>query len=123
MRNVIRSLCGFFVFGSICLAETATPTVDLPLERTAYFAGEKVPLAIAGVAADAVIKLEAVNADGSFVLYEGKPQPLLLNPVLLAPGDSQLRINGAPALGRLTSPAIERVSPGSLQDEAAPQLP
>ena len=43
------------------------PLADvLPLDRTAYFVGETVPLALTGAG---VLKLEAVSTDGRTLLY------------------------------------------------------
>lgn len=95
------------------------PVVVLPMDRTAYFTGEKVPLAFSGLAPDAAVKLEAVNADGRLLLYSGKPATLLLDTSMLAPGDYVLELNGKPA-GKLSLTGLLKKSAGSMQDECQP---
>lgn len=106
-------------FNALC-AETGRP-VALPLDRTAYFIGEIVPLAVSGTDAD--VKLEAVNADGRVLLYAGKPCALWLDTSKLAPGDYALEINGAPTGQSLALTSVLRKSPGSMQDECTPREP
>ncbi len=98
-------------------AAAAPAPVVFPMDRTAYFVGEQVPLAINGTAD---VKLEAVNADGRTTLYAGKPASLLLDTSRLAPGDYALELNGARAVDRFTLTSPLRRSAASMQDEATP---
>ncbi len=98
-------------------ATPGVPTLTLPLDRTAYFIGETVPLAPAG---EGVLKLEAVNADGRAVLYTGRAGAVLLDTSRLAPGDYTLEINGVRVCDRFTLTSTLRKSAASLQDEATP---
>ena len=77
-----------------CGAQAPQPVsgVILPLDRTAYFIGETVPLALSGGGA---CKLEAVNASGRTLLYEGKPDAVWLDTSKLAPGDYTLELKDA----------------------------
>lgn len=93
--------------------------LTLPMGRTAYFVGETVPLALRADAAREV-KLEAVNADGRFILYQGRPRALLLDSSRLAPGDYRLEIDGRRVVERFTLVSTWRKSAGSIQDEVAP---
>jgi hypothetical protein len=118
--------CLAFVAGHASGAEApaaaalAKPALVFPLDRTAYIAGERVPLAVTGVAADAQVKIEAVNADGRVLLYDGKPVPLLVDTARLAPGLYTLEVNGAAVDQSLTVASSLRKSPASLQDESLP---
>lgn len=94
------------------------PEVGLPLQRTAYFVGENVPLVLRG-GADKV-KLEAVGPDGATLLYEGAPGPVILDTTRLAPGDYRLEVNGTAALPRLSIVGTDRASVASFQDESVP---
>lgn len=95
--------------------------VVLPLDRTAYFIGETVPLAIAGTEGE--VKLEAVNSDGRVLLYNGKPCALWLDTLRLAPGSYTFEINGAPTGQEFFLVGVLRKSAGSMQDECAPRDP
>ncbi|MBA4192255.1 MAG: hypothetical protein C0467_30160 [Planctomycetaceae bacterium] len=96
------------------------PAVVWPLERTAYFVGERVPLAFAGIEAGQAVKLEAVNRDGTALLHDGPAAALMLDAAKLLPGDYTLSINGVPTGQRLTITGLLRKSAGSMQDEATP---
>jgi hypothetical protein len=87
------------------------------MERTAYFTGETVPLALSGAGE---CKLEAVNASGRTTLYSGPAGALWLDTSRLAPGDYALELNGAKVVERFTLTSPLRRSAGSLQDEAIP---
>ncbi|MEI6518864.1 MAG: hypothetical protein WCO98_02285 [bacterium] len=104
-------------------AQTPAPVAIFPMERTAYFIGEIVPLAISGIAPNSDIRLEAVNSDGKILLYAGKNNILWLNTASLAPGDYQLLINGTTAFDRMTLTSPLRKSAGSTQDECMPRDP
>ncbi len=83
----------------------AAPAVVLPLDRTAYFIGETVPLALAV----RPIELEAVNADGPASLYSGRAGALWLDTSKLAPGDYALS-STAPGLSTvLRSPVSSEI--------------
>ncbi|MCX5661368.1 MAG: hypothetical protein NTW19_16935 [Planctomycetota bacterium] len=101
------------------------PGVVLPMDRTAYFTGETVPLAFRGYTGE--IKLEAVGsgagASGRVTLHQGAPVPIWLSTAALAPGDYALEVDGKPALDRLTIVSPIRSSLASLQDEAIPNGP
>lgn len=123
-----KTLSSLFLTG-LCVAAsvqaqgpqaTNTPppsAVVLPLERTAYFIGETVPLALAG---EGSCKLEAVNAGGRTTLYSGPAGALWFDTSKLAPGDYSLELNGAKAVERFTLTSPLRKSAGSLQDEMIP---
>lgn len=91
--------------------------VVLPLERSAYFIGETVPLALSG---SGDCTLEAVHPGGRTLLYRGPGGALWLNTAQLAPGDYTLELNGAKAVERFTLTRTLRKSAGSLQDEVIP---
>ncbi len=92
-------------------------SVVLPLERTAYFIGEKVPLALTG---SGTLKLEAVNADGRVLLYNGQAGAIWWETAKLAAGDYVLAVNGSNVISRLTLTSPVRKSPASMQDEWEP---
>ncbi|HTN74540.1 MAG TPA: hypothetical protein VL096_04810, partial [Pirellulaceae bacterium] len=94
--------------------------MELPLERTAYFAGEFVPLAWHKVP---MARVEAVNADGTTLLYQGAEQCIFVDTRRLAPGEYELRLNGEATGKRISVVATVRRSAGSLQDESQPPAP
>jgi len=98
------------------------PSVSLPLERTAYIVGERIPLAVTG-ADGAAVKLEAVGADGRALLYQGAPGAIILDTSRLAPGDYSLQVDGATECERLTLTSPLRTSAAALIDEATPGDP
>ena len=102
---------------------SSTPRIAMPLEREAYFIGERVPLAVASVPTNREITLALVHADGRVPLYKGRPVTLLLDTSLLAPGEYTFDVNGVRVNERmfLTSPL--RRSAASLQDECTPSQP
>jgi len=113
-------LAGLTSVAAVCAQNPAPPTpttVALPLDRTAYFIGETVPLAVTGTGD---LKLEAVSAEGRILLYQGPTASLMLNTAPLMPGDYRLEVNGAPVLDRLTLTGVLRRSAGSMVDEVAP---
>jgi hypothetical protein len=108
------------------LAQSPQPSVQgvspstlvvLPLERSAYFIGETVPLALSG---GGDCTLEAVRAGDRTLLYSGPAGALWLNTAKLAPGDYALELNGTKAVERFTLTRTHRKSAGSLQDEVIP---
>lgn len=127
MRTVLPSIVLIGIVGAASVQaqepQAAGPgvppqaTVGLPLERTAYFIGETVPLALSG-AGDC--RLEAVNAGGRTTLYSGPAAALWLDTARLAPGDYALELNGAKLVERFTLTSPLRKSAGSLQDEVIP---
>ncbi len=135
MRTIGKSkaatliVCGFCAAASLYAQAPQAPApavvtpkagLVLPLERTAYFVGEQVPLAVTGIAPGAAVKLEAVNADGRTLLYSGPAEPLMLDTARFAPGDYTLEANGARLLDRLTLTSPVRKSVGAMNDECAP---
>ncbi|MBI1369617.1 MAG: hypothetical protein GC162_13305 [Planctomycetes bacterium] len=110
--------------GDVRAGEGSAADVVLPMERSAYYIGETVPLGIAHLADDAETHLELVAADGSaLTLYRGQPRAIFLNTAPLAPGDYALRLNGQALTHRLTLVSVLRRSAASMQDEAAPPTP
>lgn len=99
------------------------PRLVLPMERTAYFAGEIVPLAITDVPVETVVTLDAVNADGRLRLYQGRAGTILLSTAKLAPGNYALEVDGVAVLPRLTIVSTLRRSAASMQDECEPGAP
>jgi len=98
------------------------PPVVLPLDRTAYVIGERVPLAVGTDAGQ--VKLTAVDAAGRDVaLYEGARRPLVLDTAALAAGDYRLVLDGKPTGVTLTLVSPVRRSAGALTDEALPSGP
>ncbi|MFM7738371.1 MAG: hypothetical protein ACKO9H_03130 [Planctomycetota bacterium] len=108
--------CLIVVIALTGLSHAADPVV-LPTDRTAYFVGEQVPLAVSG---EGACKLEAVNASGRTTLYSGPAGALWLDTSKLAPGDYALEVNGTKAVERFTLTSPLRRSAGSLQDEVIP---
>lgn len=102
---------------------TVAPSVVWPLDRTAYFVGEQVPLAVRGVPAGAPLKLAGAHRDGTTLFYSGPVAALMLDASRLAPGDYKLSINGVETGQRLTIVSALRRSAGSMQDEATPSQP
>jgi hypothetical protein len=129
--RVLLSLCTLLLLGQsqgTAKADEpkmpAKPAVEWPLERSAYFVGELVPLAVRGASAGATVKLEAVGPDGSStLLYQGPATTLLLDTSRLAPGDYRLAVDGATTGQRWSITCLLRRSAGSLQDEATPREP
>ena len=98
--------------------------IVLPLDREAYFIGERVPLAVAGVSSDDDVALDLVHADGRVTLHRGRPAVLLLDTATLAPGEYHFEVNGLPvAAARLFLTSPLRRSAASLQDESTPPDP
>ena len=97
------------------------PALVLPMGRTAYFIGETVPLAVAGMPAGTDVRIDAVGSGGRLSLYQGKATALLLDTTHLAQGDYSLELNGTGVVARLTITPVLRRSAGSMQDEATPR--
>ena len=118
-------LIGFIVAASLQAQESqpavtnapAKAALGLPLDRTAYFIGEKVPLALSG---PGDCKLEAINSTGRTTLYSGPAGALWLDTSRLAAGDYALELNGTKVVERFTLTSLLRKSAGSLQDEVIP---
>lgn len=91
--------------------------IVLPLGRTAYFIGERVPLAVTG---DGSVRLEAVGPYGRVFLHGGEPGPLLLDTFGLAAGTYNLEVDGKETDVTLTLTSPRRRSVGSLVDEYLP---
>ena len=123
---VVLAMCAAFM-GSITIdaaekeaAATAGPRIVLPMDRTAYFVGERVPLGIAGVADGAEFVLQGARKQGKVLFYRGKDRALLLKTDTLAPGAYQLHINGKASDTVLHIVSPLRRSAGSMQDESMP---
>ncbi len=101
-------------------ADAPHSALVMPLARTAYFVGEKIPMAVTG-AGD--VKVEMINSGGRLQIYQGKSGTILLDTSLIAPGDYSIEINGVKALERLTITSPLRRSCASMQDEAEPNPP
>ena len=97
------------------------PAIVLPMGRTAYFIGETVPLAVAGMPAGSDVSIDAVGTGGRWSLFKGKAAALLLDTAHLAQGDYRLELNGTGVVARLTLTSVLRRSAGSMQDEATPR--
>jgi hypothetical protein len=118
-------LVGFIIAATLQAHETqpavtnapANAALVLPMDRTAYFIGEKVPLALSS---PGDCKLEAVNSTGRTTLYSGPAGALWLDTSRLAAGDYALELNGAKVVERFTLKSPLRKSAGSLQDEIIP---
>lgn len=118
MKTLIAHICRcLFLLLALPAWAQAGEAVVLPMDRTAYFVGEKVPLAVSG---EGACKLEAVRAGGRTTLYSGPAGALWLDTSKLAPGDYALELNGAKAVERFTLTSPLRKSAGSLQDEVIP---
>ena len=125
IRKITQGTAAFAILGAAILHAQqpapenppSKPPVELPMDRTAYFIGEQVPLAVSG---PEDVKLEAVNADGRTLLYSGKPAALWLDTTRLAPGDYALELNGVKVIDRFTLTSPLRKSAGSMQDEVTP---
>lgn len=101
----------------------ASPALVLPLQRTAYLIGERIPLAVADSPAGKPAKLEAVNADGRVLLHDGAAAPLWWDTARMAPGDYALELNGQPLGLRITLVSPIRPSAAAVADEALPPQP
>jgi len=128
MKTTLASLFLSGLCAASALAQAPLPAATnapaksflaLPMERTAYFTGETVPLALSG---PAECKLEAVNGAGRTTLYNGPAGALWLDTAKLAPGDYALELNGAKVVERFTLTSPLRKSAGSLQDEVYPVM-
>jgi hypothetical protein len=121
MKTLIAHTCRCLPLLVILLAlpagAAAGEAVVLPMDRTAYFVGEQVPMAVSG---EGACKLEAVSAGGRTSLYAGPAGALWLDTSKLAPGDYAIELNGAKAIERFTLSSPLRKSAGSLQDEVIP---
>lgn len=116
-------VCVVLTAGSSFAQSPPRPAVVWPLDRTAYFVGEQVPLAIGGVPENETCRLEAVNADGRTLLYQGPARVLRWDTTRWAPGDYQLEINQHATGQRVTLTGVLRRSAGSMQDETLPPDP
>ncbi|MCX5659543.1 MAG: hypothetical protein NTW19_07440 [Planctomycetota bacterium] len=132
VRSAARAMMLATSLTTAALAQPAPPAtpaapeparVVLPLQRTAYFVGERVPFAATGVAADQAVLIEATGPDGPVTLYKGKPAPLMLDTSRLAPGEYALSVNGVGVGQRLFIVSPLSKSSGSMQDEAPPPEP
>jgi hypothetical protein len=104
-------------------ARPDVPTIVLPLQRTSYLVGEKVPLALANVPTGGPVKLEAASADGRVLLHSGVPSPLWWDTARMSPGQYALELDGKPLPPRITLVSPLRASAGAMVDEAMPSQP
>ena len=96
------------------------PQVALPMERTAYFVGETIPLGVTGLADGAEFVLDGAGKQDKVRFYRGKDRALLLRTAAFAPGVYQLHINGKASRTVLHIISPLRRSAGSMQDESMP---
>src|SRR5436190_20136305 len=91
--RIVRFVSVSLFFSGAWVASTsaAAAGVEFPLERTAYFVGELVPVALGEGKS---FRLEAKNADGSTLLYEGPSPTVLVDTAHLAAADYELLLNG-----------------------------
>jgi len=115
-RHCAAAIIACFVF---CTALSGAE-IELPLERTAYFVGELVPLAIDGGDSH---RLEAVSADGKTLLYEGPAKLLMVDTNRLAPATYRLHLDGADSQKDFIVVSTIKRSAGSMQDESTPPGP
>lgn len=97
--------------------------VVLPLQRSAYFVGERVPMGATGIGPAKEMLIQAGGVDGPVTLYKGKPGPVMLDTARLSPGAYALSVNGAATGQRIFIVSLLRRSAGSMQDEATPREP
>ncbi|HUT32740.1 MAG TPA: hypothetical protein VNE39_04595 [Planctomycetota bacterium] len=122
-RHIARAigLCSLAALTLARGAEMASP-VRLPLDRTAYIVGEKVPLAVQG--AEGEVKVELAGAGGPpLLVYRGKPAALVMSTEGLAAGTYAFHVNGQPSGVELTLASPIRKSPGAITDESMPSPP
>jgi len=105
------------LYAQIATTSAVKPIAVLPMDRTAYFIGEKIPI---GLKSDGDIKLEAVKDNIRTIIYTGKSGAIMLDTSKMAPGDYSLELNGVKVIDRLTLSSVLRKSAGSLQDEVIP---
>src|SRR5688572_29408992 len=98
-------------------AAAAQAQVSYPLDRTAYFVGELVPLEVEAAGKD--YRLEAVRGDEKLTLYQGTASALWLDTTKLSAGEYRLAVNGDIGTPFYLARTFRR-SAGSLQDESAP---
>ncbi|QDU29348.1 hypothetical protein ETAA8_44570 [Anatilimnocola aggregata] len=122
MRMLRRVTLGSFLFCICCQLVSITQAADvqLPLERTAYFVGEFIPVAWKKTEQ---AKLELVSAAGTLLLYQGPAQTVLIDSSRFAPGEYQLKLNGEATGQRVFIVSTLRRSAGSMQDESEPRRP
>ena len=103
MTRAISAVLVLLVLGAPCAAGERPVAIEgplvLPMERTAYFVGEKIPI---GIRSDVDVNIELVNADGRVTAYRGKPAAIILDTAMLAPGDYAVEMNGRKVIDRLT---------------------
>ncbi len=92
--------------------------IEFPLDRTAYFVGESIPLAVTGRGKQQV---ELAGRHGKSRVFSGPPGVYRLDSSKLAAGDYRVLVNGRDR-GRLTLTSPQRKSAASLQDEILPSL-
>jgi hypothetical protein len=77
MKPLLAHICRcLFLLLALPAWAQAGDAVVLPMDRTAYFVGEKVPLAVSG---EGACKLEAVRVGGRTTLYSGPAGALWLD--------------------------------------------
>lgn len=125
MYKVVISILSFAVLIAFQMSaaeppapQAPKPGVVLPLDRTAYFIGEKIPLGFRGFSGE--VKLEAVNTDGRTLLYAGAAAPIFLDSSRLASGTYEFEVNGMATGQQFYLNTTLRRSAASLQDECEP---
>lgn len=116
-------LIGLFAFVSLMAVQGAvaadTPTLVLPMNRTAYIQGEKVPLAVSGITRQ--LQLGLVDAgERALTIYTGPAAPILLDTTKLAAGTYRVQANGVLLTPALAIASPLRESPMGLPDESNP---
>jgi hypothetical protein len=96
----------------------AEPGILFPLDRTAYFQGEWVPVAFWGI--DGPVHLSVVRDGEEVSIHRGPAGPLWLNTAKLLPGTYEWKLNGEVVEPRMYITSVVRHSPASLQDEHLP---
>ncbi len=119
MSHRIFIACSLLALACVAVAD---PTVSLPLDRAAYIVGERVPLALVG--ADGEVKVELAGEAGPpLLVYQGRPNPLVMSTGSLAAGSYTFLVNGQPTGVELTLASPIRKSPGAITDESMPSPP
>jgi len=117
--RVLSWLLGAAILWVAGVALAAGPIV-LPMRRSAYVVGERIPLGLARAQQDVTIDL--VSADEAAVtIYRGPGRALVLDTAALAPGDYRLRVRGIEGDTALSLSSRLRESAAAITDESCPK--